>query len=178
MLGYLVQVWSGMSLEDFFAKRIFQPLGMKDTYFNMPTEKASRLVNFFLQDSTGAIKKQETSFWGTLDMNYPLNKTDYFSGGGGLVSTIYDYAVFLQMLLNGGEYNGARLLARNTVRMMTMNQIGDLSVNIGDRQDNKFGFGFAIIVTKMEAGLLQARPALTRGAAFFQLLIGWIQRNT
>src|SRR4030095_1888072 len=111
VLGYLVQVWSGMTLEDFFSKRIFQPLGMKDTYFNMPKEKASRLVNFFLQDSTGEIKKQDKVFGGALDLNYPLNRTDYFSGGGGLVSTLYDYAVFLQMLLNGGEYNGVRLLA-------------------------------------------------------------------
>src|SRR5678815_1747083 len=145
VLGYLVQVWSGMTLEDFFAKRIFQPLGMKDTYFNMPKEKASRLVNFFLQDSTGEIKKQDKVFGGALDLNYPLNKTDYFSGGGGLVSTLYDYAVFLQMLLNGGEYNGVRLLAHNTVRMMTMNQIGDLFVNIGVKTENKFGFGFSII---------------------------------
>jgi len=145
VLGYLVQVWSGMTLEEFFAKRIFQPLGMKDTYFNMPKEKASRLVNFFLEDSTGAIKKQDKVFGGALDMKYPLNKTEYFSGGGGLVSTIYDYAVFLQMLLNGGEYNGVRLLAHNTVRMMTMNQIGDLFVNLGVKSENKFGFGFSII---------------------------------
>jgi CubicO group peptidase (beta-lactamase class C family) len=145
VLGYLVELWSGMSLEDFFAKRIFQPLGMKDTYFNVPQEKGKRLVNFFLQDSTGIIKKQEAVFGGALDMKYPLNKTDYFSGGGGLSSTIYDYAVFLQMLLNGGVYNGVRLLGRNTVRMMTMNQIGDLSVNIGDSKDNKFGFGVAVV---------------------------------
>ena len=145
VLGYLVQLWSGMSLEDFFAKRIFHPLGMKDTYFNVPPEKGKRLVNFFLQDSTGIIKKQEAVFGGALNLNYPLEKTDYFSGGGGLSSTIYDYAVLLQMLLNGGEYNGVRLLARNTVRMMTMNQIGDLSVNIGNNKDNKFGFGFSII---------------------------------
>ena len=79
-------------------------------------------------------------------MNYPLQKTDYFSGGGGLSSTLYDYAVFLQMLLNGGEYNGIRLLGPNTVRMMTMNQIGDLSPNIGENASyNKFGFGFYII---------------------------------
>lgn len=146
LLGYLVEIWSGMTLEDFFTKRIFQPLGMKDSYFNMPHEKASRLVNFFQQDSTGAIKKQDKVFGGFLDMNYPLQKTDYFSGGGGLVSTIYDYAVFLQMLLNGGEYNGVRLLARNTVRMMTMNQISDLFVNLGGvKTENKFGFGFSII---------------------------------
>lgn len=146
VLGYLVQIWSGMTLEDFFATRIFRPLGMKDTYFNMPAEKGSRLVNFFQQDSTGAIKKQDKSFGGFLDMKYPLQKTDYFSGGGGLSSTVYDYAIFLQMLLNGGEYNGVRLLAHNTVRMMTMNQIGDLFVNLGGvKTENKFGFGFSII---------------------------------
>jgi CubicO group peptidase (beta-lactamase class C family) len=146
VLGYLVEKWSGMSLEDFFEKRICQPLGMKDTWFNLPAEKGPRLVNFFLGDSTGTIKKQGSVFGGALDMNYPLQKTDYFSGGGGLVSTIYDYAIFLQMLLNGGEYNGVRLLSRNTVRMMTVNQIGNLHPNIGDHADeNKFGFGFFII---------------------------------
>jgi len=145
VLGYLIEIWSGMTLEEFFAKRIFQPLGMKDTYFNLPKEKGSRLVNFFQQDSTGAIKKQDKTFNGYLDMNYPLIKTGYFSGGGGLCSTIYDYAVFLQMLLNGGEYNGVRLLSHNTVRMMTMNQIGDLFVNLGVKTENKFGFGFSII---------------------------------
>jgi CubicO group peptidase (beta-lactamase class C family) len=144
VLGYLVQVWSGMTLEEFFEKRIFKPLGMKDTYFNVPPEKASRLVNFFIEDS-GGIKKQDKVFGGALDMNFPLEKTNYFSGGGGLSSTIYDYAVFLQMLLNGGEYNGVRLLARNTVRMMTMNQIGDLAVNIGENSGiNKWGLTFSI----------------------------------
>ncbi len=144
VLGYLVEQWSGTTLEDFFATKIFQPLGMKDTYFNVPDEKASRLVNFFQEDSSG-IKKQAGSFGGLLDMNYPLQKTAYFSGGGGLSSTVYDYAVFLQMLLNGGEYNGVRLLAPNTVRMMTMNQIGELFVNLnGIKSENKFGLGVAI----------------------------------
>lgn len=145
VLGYLIEIWSGMTMEAFFAKRIFQPLGMKDTYFNLPAEKSSRLVNFFQTDSTGAIKKQASVFGGALDMNYPLQKTGYFSGGGGLVSTTHDYAILLQMLLNGGEYNGVRLLAHNTVRMMTMNQIGDLFVNLGVKTENKFGFGFSII---------------------------------
>lgn len=146
VLGYLIEIWSGMTLEDFFAKRIFKPLGMKDTYFNLPAAKGSRLVNFFQQDSTGTIKKQGKTFGGFLDMKYPLQKTDYFSGGGGLSSTIYDYAVFLQMLLNGGTYNGVRLLSHNTVRMMTMNQIGDLFVNLnGIKSENKFGFGFSIV---------------------------------
>ncbi|HEX4852106.1 MAG TPA: serine hydrolase, partial [Puia sp.] len=108
-------------------------------------EKGPRLVNFFYQDSAG-IRKQGTFFNGALDMNYPLQKKEYFSGGGGLSSTIYDYAILLQMLLNGGEYNGVRLLSRNTVRLMTMNQIGDLFVTLGGiKSENKFGFGFSII---------------------------------
>lgn len=145
VLGYLVEIWSGMRLEDFFIQRIFHPLGMKDTYFNLPQSKASRLVSFFQQDTSGVLKKTDNVFGGALDMNYPLQKTDYFSGGGGLVSTIYDYAVFLQMLLDGGQYHGIRLLAHNTVRMMTMNQIGDLFVDLGVKTENKFGFGFSIV---------------------------------
>ena len=144
VLGYLIELWSGMTLEEFFTKRIFQALGMNDTYYNVPPEKASRLVNFFQEDSTG-ITKQDKVFGGSLDMNFPLQKHDYFSGGGGLSSTIYDYAVFLQMLLNNGEYNGTRILAPNTVRLMTMNQIGDLFVNLGVPTENKFGFGFSLI---------------------------------
>src|ERR1700744_3017372 len=146
VLGCLIEKWSGMSLEDFFEKRICQPLGMKDTWFNLPPEKGSRLVNFFQGDSTGMIKKPPSVFGGPLDMNYPLQKTDYFSGGGGLSSALYDYAIFLQMLLNGGEYNGVRLLSRDAVRLMTMNQIGDLHPNIGEHAAvNSFGFGFFIV---------------------------------
>jgi CubicO group peptidase (beta-lactamase class C family) len=140
LLGYLVEIWSGVTLEQFFSERIFKPLDMKDTYFNLPEDKANRLVNFFMEDSTG-LKKSEKVLGG--DMNFPLHKKSYFSGGGGLSSTIYDYAVFLQMMLNEGEYNGKRLLGRNTVRMMTMNQIGDLMLG-----DSKFGLGFSIVTEK------------------------------
>jgi CubicO group peptidase (beta-lactamase class C family) len=166
VLGYLVELWSGMSLEEFFAKRIFKPLGMNDTYFNLPAEKGSRLVNFFLEDSTG-IKKQASVFGGALDMNFPLQHTGYFSGGGGLSSTIYDYAVFLQMLLNGGEYNGVRLLSRNTVRMMTMNQIGDLTVNIGEGAGiNKWGLTFSIETEKGSANVPSREGSYGWGGVF------------
>jgi CubicO group peptidase (beta-lactamase class C family) len=74
-----------------------------------------------------------------VDVNYPLARGTYFSGGAGLSSTIYDYAIFLQMLLNGGEYKGKRLLSENTVDLMTSNQIGNLSLG-----PNKFGLGFEI----------------------------------
>ncbi len=158
LLGYLVQIWSGMTLEEFFNQRIFKPLGMNDTYFNLPSEKANRLVNFFMEDSTG-IKKYD-KVWGG-DMNYPLHKKTYFSGGGGLSSTIYDYAVFLQMMLNNGEYNGVRFLSRNTVRMMTMNQIGDLSMGA-----NKFGLGFEIVSEKGSSLFPSQEGTYSWGGAF------------
>lgn len=140
LLGYLVEKWSGKTLEEFFTERIFKPLGMNDTYFNVPQEKASRLVNFFQQENDGIVRKQQHAF-GVLEMSFPIQKHDYFSGGGGLSSTITDYAIFLQMLLNEGEYNGVRYLSRNTVRLMTMNQIGELTID----GENKFSFGFRVV---------------------------------
>ncbi len=162
LLGYLVEVWSGMTLDEFFRKRIFTPLGMNDTYFNLPAEKANRLVNFFQEDSLGHLQKENNVFGPDgLDMAYPLHKKIYFSGGGGLSSTIVDYAVFLQMMLNGGIYNGQRILSRNTVRMMTMNQIGDL--NLGD---DKFGLGFSIVTEKGSRLLPMQTGTYAWGGAF------------
>jgi CubicO group peptidase (beta-lactamase class C family) len=158
LLGYLVEIWSGMTLDEFFSTRIFQPLGMKDTYFNIPEEKADRLVNFFLEDSTG-LKAQSNVLGG--NMAFPLRKKEYFSGGAGLSSTIYDYGLFLQMLLNGGELNGTRLLSHNTVRMMTMNQIGDLNLS-----DNKFGLGFEIVTEKGSAKFPHNIGSYSWGGAF------------
>jgi len=145
LLGALVEVWSGMSLEAFFTSRIFQPLGMNDTYFNIPPEKASRLVNLYSVDSLGHLVHKPDS---TLvsDLNYPLRKNTYFSGGASLSSTLKDYAIFLQMLLNGGAYNGQRILSANSVRLMTSNQIGKI-----DFGTEKFGLGFAL-VTDQSAG--------------------------
>ena len=146
LLGYLVEVISGMSLDEFFRNRIFEPLGMKDTYFYLPKEKRSRLATLYTEDSTTKrVKKNGESYQlnGTINVNYPDMDGTYYSGGGGLSSTAYDYSIFMQMLLNGGEYNGKRILSRASVRMMTTNQIGDL--NIGD---NKFGLGFGIATEK------------------------------
>jgi CubicO group peptidase (beta-lactamase class C family) len=145
LLGCLVEVISGMTLNDFFRTRIFEPLGMKDTYFTIPKEKANRLVNIYTEDSTGHLTKSKGNLLnGPVGPDYPLLEKKYYSGGAGLSSPIYDYAVFLQMLLNGGEYNGKRILGRNTVRMMTMNQLGDAEF----RGDDKFGLGFQIISEK------------------------------
>lgn len=148
LLGYLVEVVSGMSLADFFRKNIFEPLGMRDTYFYLPKEKYSRLATLYTEDSTAHIKKMDEymELNGKFYRDYPATEGTYYSGGGGLSSTAYDYAVFMQMLLNGGEYNGKRILSRNAVSLMTQNQIGDL--NLGD---NKFGLGFGILTEKGKA---------------------------
>jgi CubicO group peptidase (beta-lactamase class C family) len=162
LLGCLVEVISGMTLNDFFRTRIFEPLGMKDTYFHVPREKAARLVNLYKEDSTGhLIKAGSNMLNGPVGTNYPLVNSTYYSGGAGLASTIYDYGVFLQMLLNNGVYNGKRILSRNSVRLMTMNQIGDLS-----RGDDKFGLGFQIVSEKGSARTMAQQGTYSWGGAF------------
>lgn len=165
VLGYLVEVVSGMSLDDFLHHRIFEPLGMKDTYFYVPSEKQHRLANVYLFDKDARLEKSPGYFTahGEKMMDYPKAKGTYFSGGAGLSSTIMDYAIFLQMLLNDGTYNGKKLLSRNTVRMMTMNQIGDLSVGSGPY---KFGLGFQI-VTENANGILPVRTGTYSWGGFF-----------
>ena len=146
LLGCLVEVISGMTLDDFFKTRIFEPLGMNDTYFMVPKEKAARLVNLYREDSTGKlyISHSDVLNGKFTTPEYALQSSTYYSGGAGLSSTIYDYAIFLQMLLNDGKYNGKRILSRNSVRMMTMNQIGDIVFRAGDT----FGLGFQVITEK------------------------------
>jgi CubicO group peptidase (beta-lactamase class C family) len=147
VLGYVVEVVSGMSFDQFLRTKLFEPLGMNDTYFYLPVEKRSRLVSLYQVDSTGlhmmppVIKIVEP-----IDRDYPNSSGSYFSGGAGLSSTIYDYAVFLQMLLNGGTYNGKQILARNTVRMMISNNVGPTVMN-GDQ----FGLGFGL-TSEFESG--------------------------
>ena len=138
VLGYLVEVVSGQSLDQFFRTRIFEPLGMNDTYFYMPATKHNRLATLYTEAAaTKAVVPMPAQ--AGISGDYPIKTGTYFSGGAGLSSTAYDYAVFLQMMLNGGEYGGKRLLAPATVRLMTQNQIGVL--NQGDK---KFGLGFGI----------------------------------
>jgi CubicO group peptidase (beta-lactamase class C family) len=150
VLGYLVEVTSGMSLDEFFHKRIFEPLGMNDTYFYLPKNKYDRLVNLYSEDpSTHKVVKMEPNIdigGDNFYRDYPNTEGTHFSGGGGLSSTIRDYAIFLQMLLNGGEYNGKRLLSPNTVRMMTMDQAGEVYQSVND-----FGLGFQVITKKGSA---------------------------
>lgn len=145
LLGCLIEVISGMTLEDFLTKNIFEPLGMKDTYFNVPAAKAGRLVTVYTEDSLQHIIPWNHTFR-HIDPDYPLMKKHYFSGGAGLSSTAMDYAIFLQMLLNGGQYNGHRILSKRTVEMITSGQLEP-----GLFGDNNFGLGFSITSEKSAA---------------------------
>ncbi|MEO6288751.1 MAG: serine hydrolase domain-containing protein [Ginsengibacter sp.] len=145
LLGALIEIISGENLEDFLSKNIFQPIGMKDTYFNVPASKANRLATVYTEDSLHHVIKWSHTFR-SIDPDYPTMKKHYFSGGAGLSSTAYDYAVFMQMLLNGGKYNGHQILSRRTVEMMTSGQLKD-----GMFGDDNFGLGFSITSEKSEA---------------------------
>jgi len=145
LLGCLIEVISGQTLEGFFNQHIFSPLGMKDTYFNLPQSKAIRLATVYTEDSLQHIIKWSHGFR-NIDPDYPLVTKNYYSGGAGLSSTAMDYAIFLQMLLNGGIYNGHRILSPRTVELMSSNQL-DFAYNGVD----SFGLGFAITSAKSAA---------------------------
>jgi|SRR5579875_315237 CubicO group peptidase (beta-lactamase class C family) len=151
VLGAVVEVVSGQDLQTFFRQRIFGPLQMHDTFFYVPPEKKERLAALYLPDrhgrrqrvseGLGLVSVGEIEFSAT----YPC-ETDskYFSGGAGLVSTASDYARFLQMMLNGGELDGVRLLRPETVQQMTTNQIGYKKTCIPQYGDS-FGYGFGVL---------------------------------
>jgi len=142
ILGYLVEVWSGMSLDEFFHKRIFGPLGMKDTHFYQPTENYGRLVTLHREQDGKMVPIHDRIYDGS-DPEYPNLKGTYFSGGAGLSSTVEDYAKFLQLFLNQGEFNGVRLLSRKTVELMMTNQM--------PQGANPFGLGFSLETTANDA---------------------------
>lgn len=149
VLGYFIEVVSGMPFDEFLKTHIFDPLGMDDTGFYLPESKAGRLVTV-QHKVDGMWKKYPVTFY---DTDYPVKgaKT-FFSGGAGLSSTAKDYATFLQMYLNGGEYNGVRLLSRKTVDIILSNQIGDIW---GEKSPTKFGLAFELVTEngKIKGGL-------------------------
>ncbi len=146
VLGYVVQRIADMPLADFLKERIFAPLGMVDTDFFAPPEKAARLATFYGSDSDInpiLIKPDEAA---NGDARLP---TRCPSGGGGLVSTAADYLRFARMLLNGGELDGARLVSPLTLRRMAANAVPLewLPLRIGmERYGYGFGLGFRVMV--------------------------------
>ena len=143
VLGRVVEVASGVTLDRFIEDHLCRPLGMNDTFFKVPNDKLPRLVAAYVPEQPTGIQRLEPgkllNYSGTpLSSDYPTADTHrYFSGGGGLCSTAADYMRFCQMLLNGGELNGTRLLRAETVEMMTVNQTGKLA--------DGFGLGFGVM---------------------------------
>lgn len=157
VIGYLVEILSGQKLDQFLKTRLFDPLGMEDTWFYLPEDKHQRLVKVNTEDQNRTVvpmPDQEI-------VNYPLTNGVYFSGGAGLSSTTKDYAIFLQMLLNKGVYKGKRLLASRTVELITSNQIGDLNVG-----KDKFGLGFEITTEAGQAVLGISEGSFAWGGYF------------
>lgn len=134
VLGRLVEVVSGMPFDQFLRKRVFEPLRMNDTWFELPADRRARLVALHA-DSSGTIVASHSDALG-MHADFPARKVTYFSGGGGLSGTIGDYGRFLQLFLNGGELDGARLISRKTVDLMLTNQTSTLPI--------AFGLGFQL----------------------------------
>lgn len=148
VLGRLVEVVSGLSFDDFLRTRLFEPLGMDDTSFYVPDGKAERMASVYTPTATGLAEVE-----GTVEGDHLVYSSTYstgeprrnFSGGAGLSSTASDYARLLQMLLNGGELDGARILSPMTVDLMTTNQIGDAPAG-SIVQPGSAGFGLGVAI--------------------------------
>ena len=158
VLGYLIEVISGLPLDKYLQQTIFEPLGMKDTHFFLPKEKQARLVALYTQQGNQTklrIQDSLISLNGTFSRDFPNTPNGtYFSGGAGLASTAYDYALFGQMLLNGGELNGKRILSTGTIQIMTSNQIGDRLMWGDTNKNRRFGLGFGILTDHAERTLM------------------------
>ncbi len=156
-LGKLVEKVSGQTLEDYFRQHIFQPLGMTDTFFNVPSRKQARVVAVHQRQEDGSFLEPPPE---------PFKPVRFFSGGAGLYSTANDYLKFARMLLDGGKLGNKRILQSQTVAQMSRNQIGDLMlvelrslmpqfakdpVRMPGSLD-KFGLGFAINTKPVEGG--------------------------
>jgi CubicO group peptidase (beta-lactamase class C family) len=156
IVGHLVEVISGQTLDVFFAKRIFEPLGMVDTAFDVPKDKADRLTACYAAGALGVKTIAANKVLQDDPRKSPLLKpATLLSGGGGLVSTAADYMKFARMLLNGGELDGVRLLSPKTIQLMTANHLPgnqdltQMSKSLFSEANYAgvgFGLGFAVTV--------------------------------
>jgi CubicO group peptidase (beta-lactamase class C family) len=147
LLGAIIEKVSGQPLDAFIESRITKPLGMKETGFTVPAEKRARVAKVYTTGKDGQLTEPKPLVAG--DVPYPDQQGRLFpSGGGGMFSTIGDYARFGQMLLNRGELDGVRILGRKTVELMEVNQLAGLSRETVDSNDYEgFGLGGSVRVS-------------------------------
>jgi CubicO group peptidase (beta-lactamase class C family) len=164
--GLIVERLSGLSLADFMKTRIFDPLKMTDTAFWVPPAKSDRLAALYIPDPKTRALKPADNFM-VLDVTKP---PAIASGGGGLVSTTADYARFAQMLLNGGQLDGARILAPGTIKLMASNHLSDIvmgapGASFSPAKGAGFGLDFAVVTDPARAGTLQGEGTYSWGGA-------------
>jgi CubicO group peptidase (beta-lactamase class C family) len=166
VLGRLVEVVSGKPLDEFFRTRIFEPLGMKDTYFYPPENKFERLAAAYAYYADKGMNRfpdtpiTDGAFVYSADYPYRGPKK-LFSGGAGLVSTAMDYLRFCQMMLDGGKVGNTRLISRKSVELMTGDQLGKISSDFG------FGLGFGIDGVKAPLSELGSAGEFSWGGFFY-----------
>jgi CubicO group peptidase (beta-lactamase class C family) len=170
VLGRLVEVVSGMPLDQYFKTRILDPLGMKDTFFYVPDAKLSRLATVYTYyDGVGLARFPDTPVAeGTsiFTADYPYKgPRKLFSGGAGLTSTAMDYARFCMMMLNGGKLGNVRILSRKSVELMTHDQMGAID------REHAFGIGFGIDGVKGPLPELGSAGAFSWGGFYYTSFI-------
>lgn len=166
VLGRLIEVVSGQPLDQFLDERIFTPLGMHDTFFEVPADKLQR----FGTNHQYNPKTQKLEVMDQPATSQFANDVTFFSGGGGLLSTAEDYMRFSQMLLNGGELNGVRILGGKTVDYMTRNHLnGIFALRSGENAQNRpgsgFGLGFGVVVDPAASGVISSQGEYYWGGA-------------
>ena len=158
-LGRIVEVASGLTFDQFLRQRIFEPLGMRDTFFVVPDDRKGRLATIYRTGGKGLEK---------LDTAGTVRSTAYFSGAGGLTSSTEDVARFAQMLTNGGELNGKRILSPRTVTLMGSNHVGKLfGGQLGrPREGLGFGLGVEVVQDAVAAGWQRSNGSFGWDGAF------------
>lgn len=164
VLGRVVEVVSGMSLDAYFKKHIFDPLKMNDTHFYVPFEKHDRIGPVFMQLKSGTIISPDPN------MDFPkMGPFDHFAGGGGLTSTASDYMRFVQAMLNGGALDGARILGSRTIEQIKSPQTAYLAQPAKEHtrsKGNGFGLGYQVY-TEDSKGAVPFSPGTYSWGGYF-----------
>lgn len=156
ILGAMIEKITNQTLGQFLEDRIFKPLGMNDTHFFLPKAKVNRLATVYSSKDEGGVERSPSPGHMVGQGRYVDGPQKSFSGGAGLLSTAVDYATFLQMLLNQGEFNGTRILSRKSVDLMTVDHVGDVERSpMGSlfAEGHGFGLGFSIVNNPSALGL-------------------------